>query len=124
MEAKRALRLVAPESPPDDLPKSMGGGGGPGGGGAGAPPLGAPPEAEATGPCKTKMLKYFGNSFIEACGTNRTHKNVTHSLAPAQSSRVVLLDVGLQLSPNGHIGIDPFHMHLISKNKTIRQMGK
>lgn len=50
MEAKRALRLDGPESPPDDLSKSMGGGG-PGGGGAGAPPLGAPPEAEATGPC-------------------------------------------------------------------------
>ncbi len=61
--------MVGPESPPDDLPKSIGGGGGPGGGGAGAPPLGAPPEAEATGPCKTKMLKYLGNSFIDQVGT-------------------------------------------------------
>lgn len=52
MEAKRALRPGPPESPPDD--KSIGGGGGPGGGGAGAPPLGAAPEAEATGPCETK----------------------------------------------------------------------
>lgn len=54
MEAKRALRETGPESPPEDLSRSMGGGGGPGGGGAGAPLLGAPPEAEATGPCKTK----------------------------------------------------------------------
>lgn len=54
MEAKRALRLTGPESPPDGLSKSIGGGG-PGGGGAGAPPLGAAPEAEATGPCETKI---------------------------------------------------------------------
>lgn len=92
------------------------GGGGPGGGGAGAPP-----EAEAMGPCKTKTIKPY---ILNHVGQTETHENETHSLAPAQSSGVVLLDVGLQLGPNGHIGIDPIHMHLISENKTIKQVGK
>lgn len=63
MEAKRALRLIGPESPLEDLSRSMGGGGGPGGGGAGAPRLGAPPEAEATGPCETNKKKQLNFMF-------------------------------------------------------------
>lgn len=54
-EAKRALRLAEPASPPPALSRSAVGGGGPGGGGGGgaAPPLGAAaaPDAVATGPC-------------------------------------------------------------------------
>lgn len=55
IEANKALRSSAPESPPplEGPLKSMGGGGGPGGGGGGHPPagaLGAAAEAEAMAP--------------------------------------------------------------------------
>lgn len=83
MEAKRALRLTGPEFPPEDLSRSMEGGGGPGGGGAGAPLQGAPPEAEATGPCKTKKtIKLYILNHVGQTEQMRMRLTVLLQLSP------------------------------------------
>lgn len=37
----------------------------------------------------------------------------THALAPAQSGGVVLLDVALQVSPDGQVSLDPVNVCLV-----------
>lgn len=36
-----------------------------------------------------------------------------HALAPAQAGGVVLLDVALQVSPDGDVRLDPVHVDLV-----------
>lgn len=47
----------------------------------------------------------------------------THTLAPGQSGGVVLLDVILQISPDGDVGLHPVHMCLVpvrmTENRTV-----
>lgn len=43
----------------------------------------------------------------------RPVKVSTHALAPAQSGGVVLLDVALQVSPDGQVGVDPVNVCLV-----------
>lgn len=45
-------------------------------------------------------------------------KKDTHSLAPGQPGGVMLLDVVLHLGPDGDVGFDPIHVHLISADET------
>lgn len=42
----------------------------------------------------------------------------TYGLAPGQPGGVMLLDVVLQLGPDGDVGLDPVHVHLISADET------
>lgn len=95
---------------------SMEGGGGIGGGG-GQPPAGAA-EAEATGPWGDNSKSALTDTQL------RPVKGSTHALVPAQSGGVVLLDVALQVSPDGQVSLDPVNMRLVPVetrgNKDIR----
>lgn len=97
---------------------SMEGGGGIGGGG-GQPPAGAA-GAKATEPWGGQIKSSSALTDKQL----RLVKVSTHALAPAQSGGVVLLDVALQVSPDGQVSLDPLNMCLVPVetrgNKLIR----